>query len=312
MARRSNSKTEAETTEAVNPEATEEASVSTTTETAPEADNSTTEATPEAPINLDAFNEAVTAAVAEADSSTGLVPEASLAAVLEQYRSLDGVKAKNKAKTALNDGMKEAMNEADIAKARAYLQLSENMTAGSSKSSAEKVPADPTEAAVQRIATLQLARDFVVVPEGVADDFQTRADSLVSESAESVKAYIAWLTDDSEEKGDEPEASAVVKNAAKLAIGKAAKAGARAGATFTGERRDIGKHIAEAFESVEPGGFLTVAEIRKFRSNEYGDNPPSAGAISARLFPSSGGESTVEGVLGDTNDKGNKGGRKVA
>ena len=97
-----------------------------------------------------------------------------------------------------------------------------------------------------------------------------------------------------------------------LAIGKAAKAGARAGSTFTGERRDIGKHIAEAFESVEPGGFLTVAEIRKFRSNEYGDNPPSAGAISARLFPSGGGDCTIEGVSGDTNDKGNKGGRKTA
>lgn len=312
MARRSPSNT-TEAPEAVTPEAPEEAVVSTTTEEAPEvttpdASENTTE-TPEVPVDLGAFNSAVSEAVSAADTSTGDVPAANIASVLEQYRAIDGVKGKNKAKAALNEGMKSAMNDTDIVKARAYLQLSENMTAGSSKSSSEKAPADPTEAAVQRIATLQLARDYVVVPEGVSDDFQARADALVSSSADAVKSHIEWLQADEETRGDEPEASGVVKNAAKLALGKAAKAGARVGSTFTGDRRDIGKHIGEAFASVESGGFLTVAEIRNHKSEEYGDNPPSAGAISARLFPQSG-KCTIEGIVPGTNDKGNKGATK--
>ena len=53
-----------------------------------------------------------------------------------------------------------------------------------------------------------------------------------------------------DDKGDEPETGAVAKNAVKLALGKSAKAGGRAGTgtPFTGERRDVGKHILNAFE----------------------------------------------------------------
>jgi hypothetical protein len=313
MARRSNSKTTEAPEADITTEAPEEATVSTTTEEAPveTTEATSTESTPEAPIDLTGFEASVTEAVAQADESTGMVPEASLGSVLEQYRSLDGVKAKNKAKAHLNDGMKSAMNDGDIAKARAFLQLSENMTAGSSKSSGEKAPADPTEAAAQRIATLQLAAAYAVVPDGVSGDLDAKVAELTAASEAGVQSYLEWSQADEESRGDEPEVSAVARNAAKLALGKAAKAGARSGSTFTGERRDIGKHIAEAFESVESGGFLTVAEIRNFKSAEYGDTPPSAGAISARLFPTGGGDCTIEGISGDTNDKGNKGGRKA-
>ena len=138
--------------------------------------------------------------------------------------------------------------------------------------------------------------------------------ALVESSREQAGAYLAWLQSDAEDKGDEPaDLTPVVKNAVKLALGKAAKAGGRSGggSTFTGERRDIGKHIESAFADVPSGKFLTVAEIRKHKSEEYGDNPPSAGAISARLFPQGDGtKCTIKSVTPGQNEKSNKGATK--
>lgn len=314
MARRNRS--EGTQPEANTPEVPQEETVS-TTETEPQAPaaEGTESSTPEAaPVDLTPFKTAAQAAANEADESTGDVPVASVEAVLVEYRKLDGAKAKNQAKSFLNGQMKEHMNSMQIAPAKAYMQLTDKMTAGGGTKAADKAPADPTEAAVQRIATLQLARQFVVVGEGVGEDLQERVDKLVTESGEGVEGYLTWLQADEESRGDEPEASLVVKNAAKLALGKAAKAGGnKSGGTFSGERKDIGKHILEAFASQEDGAFLTVAEIRKFTSEEYGNTPPSAGAISARLFPQSGKCTLVEqGIQPDTNEKSNKGARKVA
>ena len=125
--------------------------------------------------------------------------------------------------------------------------------------------------------------------------------------------YLEWVQNTAEDKGDEPEVNPLVKAAVKLSQGKAAKVGGKSGgSTYSGERRDIAAHITEAFADQEVGTFLTVAEIRKFRSNEYGDSPPSAGAISARLFPGGdGSKNTVKGTESDTNEKGIKGARKT-
>lgn len=67
-------------------------------------------------------------------------------------------------------------------------------------------------------------------------------------------------------------------------------------------RRDIGQHILHVFVDLPGGAFRTVSQIRNAPSPEYPDSPPSAGAISARLFPASGGETTVPGVIGTTRD----------
>jgi hypothetical protein len=64
-------------------------------------------------------------------------------------------------------------------------------------------------------------------------------------------------------------------------------------------RRDIGRHIVSAFANLSSGQFLTIAEIRRHRSDEYGDAPPSAGAIAARLFPPNG-RTTVPGAVATT------------
>lgn len=326
MARRTRSTDTQDTNEA------QEATVSTTTE-APEATASTEaveaaaeavdEQVAEAPkaadaeVDLTAFNAAVDTAIAEKDSSTGELAPVFIDPVNAEYRKLDGLKAKNKAKAALNERMKSAMNDLDITTARAYLALSDALTAaGGASHKAEKAPADPTEAFVQRVVGLRLALELATgtVPEGVAEDWRDKAKASFDENIEPAREFAAFVADESDDKGDEPEVSNVVKAAVKLSQGKAAKIGAArasGGGSFTGERRDIGAHIASAFESAEVGTFLSVAEIRNHTSSEYGDSHPSAGAISARLFPKSG-KCTVEGVEPGTDEKGKKGATKVA
>jgi hypothetical protein len=299
-----------------NPESNEESPVTVTPEAVEE---STTEPTPEVEpkkevvIDLTAFKAAAENAVAESDQSTGEIAPLFVDAVVKEYRTLEGLKAKNAAKAWLNEQMKDKMMGDSISGARSYLQLHDSMTAGSSGSGAPKAPVDPTEAFVQAEATLRLAATLHQPGEGVAEGWAEKVEETVNASLDSATAYLAWMKSDDENKGDEPEVTSVVKNAVKLALGKAAKAGSRQGGgnTYTGERRDIAKHIVAAFEGVDEGTFLTVAEIRNIKSEEYGDNPPSAGAISARLFPASG-KCTVEGVVPDTNEKGKKGARKAA
>jgi hypothetical protein len=273
-----------------------DAPVETTDESTPaEAPAEGTATATEAPaeVDLTGFKQAVENAVSESDTSTGEVPEASLAAVTAEYRKLEGIKAKNQAKAFVNEGMKNAMDSDSLAGARAYLNIQETaLVAAAGGSKAERTPTDPTEAFVQRVAVLQLAYHLVTqsVPEGVTEDWQDKVGTLVSESAGQATAYQAWLVDESDDKGDEPDTSAVVKNAVKLAEGKTARAGvARSGGgSFDGPRRDTARHIINAFADKEDGTFLKIAEIRNVHSEEYGTELPSAGAISARLFPKSG------------------------
>lgn len=74
---------------------------------------------------------------------------------------------------------------------------------------------------------------------------------------------------------------------------------ARPGPTDGSRRRDIAKHVEEVFASLPAGTFLTCSEIAKRPSREYAGTQPSTGAISARLFPSSG-RTTLVGVRPDT------------
>jgi hypothetical protein len=280
---------------------------------------SAAEAQAEPEIDLTAFNAAVEAAIEGHDNATGTVPEALVGPVTEAYRALPGTKAKNAAKKVVEEAMREGMASMNIGLARAYMVISDNLTAGPA-AKAEKAPADPTEALVQRVAGLELARALVTVPEGVADDWEARVADLVASSRAQADSFVAFLADEAEDKTEPEGVPGWVKAAVKLSQGKAAKVGGSAGggtrSTYEGERRDIGKHIAEAFENVESGKFLSIAQIRAFKSNEYGDNPPSAGAISARLFPKTG-KCSLDFVTPDTSTEadegvkaGNKGARK--
>ena len=262
-----------------------------------------------APVDLTEFTASMTAAVAGRDGASGDVPEALVTAVQSVYRGLDGLRAKNAAKKLVEEAMREAMNQRDVLSARAFMLVSDNLTAGAS-AKAEKVPADPKAAFVQRYSALLLALELVSrdAPEGV-----TVSEIDVTSEINSALALRAFDSSDAEDKGDAPEASSVVKAAVKIATGKAARVGGKStgGSTFTGERRDIGKHIDSAFEGEEVGTFLTVAQIRSHKSDEYGDNLPSAGAISARLFPASG-KCSIENVEPGQNENSNKGATKLA
>jgi len=303
---------------------TEENTVTTATEApaetpteAPAADPATeapAEAPAEAaaPVDLTAFLAAVDAAVAQRDESTGELPVAAFEPVTAEYRKLDGLKAKNAAKATVAERMKDAMNALDMPTARAHMLINTNaLVAQSAKGGGEKPPADPKVAFTERLQAILLAYRLVAseAPEGVDVATIQAGDDLVTQA----QALAAYNANEAEDKGEAPESSAVVRAALKLATGKATggrKAGVGTGSNG-GVRRDIGAHIESAFADVEAGTFLTVAEIRVHKSAEYGDEPPSAGAISARLFPASG-NSTVKGVTPGTNDKGTRGATKLA
>lgn len=313
MARRSSTPT---------PDSTPEADTTSTEEAAVTAD--TTEATPEAPaeaaatkpaevpINLDAYTAAVDAAFQAKDEANGVIAEGPLEAVTKAYRDLDGVKPKNAAKALIGDRLKDAVNSLDIVSGRAYMLIGEANTAGAGTKT-EKAPADPAEAYVQRVVTLALAQSLVSVPEGVDGAAAAeKANAQLAELAPKAAEYLAWTVNEADDKGEEPEVNSTVKAAVKLATGKTAKAGGSrsgGGSTFDGPRRDIGKHIEEAFADKNSGDFLTIAEITNFKSSEYGDSKPSAGAISARLFPSTG-KCSLTFVTPNTNEKGNRGASK--
>jgi hypothetical protein len=299
MARRNSTTTEAtvaETTEATTTEATE----------APATEKV------EVVVDLTAFQSAVEAAASEADKETGTVPDASISAVQTAYRELPSTKGKNAAKAHLNELMRAAMQDSNIAGARAYMSLSDALTAPAPKAAREpKAPVDPTEGFVAKVAGVQLAYTLVTaeVPEGVAADWSDKVNAALAEAMPQIDAYKAWDANESEDKGDAPELGYVARTALKVAAGKVPGAKSAAPA-FTGERRDVGAHITAAFADLESGTFLTVAEIRGHKSAEYGDSAPSAGAISARLFPTSG-KTTVEGITPGQNEKGVRGATKA-
>ncbi|MEV1288752.1 DUF262 domain-containing protein [Micromonospora sp. NPDC049679] len=80
--------------------------------------------------------------------------------------------------------------------------------------------------------------------------------------------------------------------------------------SHSSHRRDIAAHIVSAFAAAPADTFLTTTQIRNHRSDEYGDEFPSAGAIAARLFPATG-RCTVPGVEPSVNERGVRGARKA-
>jgi hypothetical protein len=293
----------AEATEA--PTEAQEGTV-TQTVTEPEATAAPAEAqTQPDPIDLTAFKAQVTAALNERDTSTGTIPDGPVAEVTTAFRGLDSVKAKNRAKDHLNDELKNAINATDIILGKAVMQLTDAVNAskgGGSGTKAERTPADPKEAFVQLVAGLHLAYSLAVEdrPENV-DETEARAaiEKLVDESNEPAASYRTWVQADSDTRGDEPEVSNLVKRAVKMSLGKVAGTSGRVGGSTGGPRRDIAKHILEAFAlagKTTAGEKMSVAEIAKQKTEQYPQGDASPGAVSARLKGNSKGEVTVTGV----------------
>ena len=296
---------------------TEEVIVSTETETVEtpiedvvtEAPEATTEVVvEETPIDLSAFEAAVSDSLAKSDEATGEVPLADVATVSEAYRALPDAKSKAAARKTIEDAIKSSMKEGNsegFLKARALLALQEGLTKAAPKAPrAPKAPVDPTADFVNLVSGLVLASGLAqqTVPDGVSETWAETVNANVSsqETAQAAADFKAWIESNADDKGDAPEVPEFVKAAVLLAAGRSAKVGrkARSGgtkSTFTGERRDVGKHIESAFADLEEGAFLAIAEIKNHKSAEYGDDSPSQGAIQARLFPKSG-KVTVPGI----------------
>lgn len=319
MARRnSKASTTDQATEATDtPTPDNEENTVTDTATESEAPEATTDEATEAPLDISNFQSVVESALSEADESTGDIPVANISAVTEAYRELDGIKPKNAAKNYVEEQLKLAVDDMDIQKARSYSKLRDNLKAGGSSKSgggSKKAPADPKVAFVSKLAAHQIAMRLVQadVPEGLdLDACLTEADTLATELAEQVEAQTAYLnlSDDDRAEAEKPDTTAVVRTAFKLAAGKASGGGRTSGGS--GVRRDTAVHIEQVFADLEPGTFLKVSEIAKAKSAEYGDDEPSQGAISARLFPSSG-NCTVPGVEPvEKTDDNPRGARKV-
>src|SRR4051794_19501204 len=241
------------------------------------------------PADLGPFQEAATAAVEEADESTGELPEEAIASVNKVYREIEGVKGKNQARTWIDEQMKaaitgkgefESLDQTEkILKARAYVSLKDGLSAGAG-SAAPKAPADPTQAFIQKVAALRIGLDELTsnVPEGVSDEWEQKAGELVDSLADEVDRFRDYQQS-SDSDAEQPEVSPVVRQAFKLALGKGMGGGGRISG---GPRRDIEQHMIQVFADLNEGDFLTVNEIAKTASSEYGDDRPSPGAVSAR------------------------------
>lgn len=262
------------------------------------------------------------------DKATGTLPTVLEQVVIDAYTALPGAKAKNAGRTYLQDSMQAHMIKGTtegpefFMRARTYMELNNKVTAAKSSSPAAAKPkVDPTEAHINRIAAMLLAPNFVEVGEEVANGWEAKAEELVASLNEDANKYLTWLrlptpTGEGETKPDAPEVSEVVIAAAKIAVGRAAGAPRKAstGGTSTprvstagsGHRGDIGKHIREVMDTVSVGDFVTIAEIAKAATSQYGGAtmpPPSQGAIAARLFPAKG-ECTLDFVSPEGKDQG--------
>lgn len=279
MARRKAAEeTTVETVEVETP--TEENTVSENTEAVEVENTEAVEAkAPEVEADLTDFEAALEAGADSADPETGNPSEEAVANLNKAYQSIPNVKGKNRARQIVEDKMKHALvEENDMTKAKAFVALRERLVSGSSSS--PKAPADPTKAFAAKVAALVLAKDLIQtdIPEGVSDDWTAKVTEALEEAKGQVADYKAWIADTDPEKGD-AKAGPVVRAAFKLIDHGPIRV------PFTGTRRSVVTHMEQAFADVEPGTFMKVSELTKVKTKEYGDDSPSAGALSSRLFP---------------------------
>lgn len=326
MARRTPKADSVETTEVT----TDESTATQTTTEAPASEATTKKsskkekvvsetATPEVEIDLTEFTNAAKAALDSADKATGAVPQESIDSVNKVYRTLEGQKGKNAARHSLDAQMKDALEgngeyaeveqTARFILARGFMAIRDGLKA--SGGTTPKAPADPTEAFVQKVTAIRLAYAEVTanVPEGVSEDWAAKADELAASVADDIAKLKGF---DPESGEDAPEVNPVAKAALKLAEGKAVRGGGGSRKAFDGPRRDVMKHVESAFADKEVGAFLTVTEVAKAQSEEYGDDRPSAGAVSARFFGKDGEVKTVGNLQGVAEPGQPRGIRKVA
>lgn len=300
---RSTSTTRSKSTDAATePVQTEEVPVTESTTEAPASNEPAEGTAPEADepkqIDLAPFQAVVAEVIATRDESTGVVSADELAKTTSAYNELDADHKRASKKWAQAE-MMTAVQALDGPLARAYSLVGESLVA-TGKSSSTSTPADPTQAFVNKVASLRLALAEVEanVPEKVATDWSERTDKLTGELGDQVAAYRTYLateTPEGQEPPAQPEVSPVVRSAFKLATGKASGGGRQSGGS--GPRADIAKHVAEVFANLDSGTELKVSEVAKVKTAEYPQGTASQGAISARARFDDPSKSTLQGII---------------
>ena len=248
------------------------------------------------------------------DSATGVIPEVLTQQVLDAYAALPGTGGKAGGRKYLSDTMMAKMvagaeDPNCFLLARSYMELEKKVSASKAKrDTVAKAKVDPTDAFAEQVAALMLAPSLVNVPADVEDTWVEKAQALVESLTGDLGKYQEWVAvsekeiaegTDTEKATPAPEVSPIILSAAKVATGRAVgrprKSGTgtttpRASTAGSGHTGDIAQHLTEVFEGVASGTFLSVAEIAKGVTSQYGGDkpPPSQGAVSARLFPRNG------------------------
>lgn len=187
------------------------------------------------------------------------------------YRALSsGDKAR--ARVYLADAIKSAVMAGDLATAQSLLAIQSDQ----SVKVAEATTVNWDMRLAVRVATLRRAADRIMSGEAAVSGIP--ADVTVD--WDHVEALLDGTAD-----------GLVVDNDAADKI-----AAQSVGRGTVAPGGDIAAHVVEAL-SQNDGDFMTVADIRNTVTDAYpGDQRPSAGAISARLFPRDGGDCTIDGV----------------
>jgi hypothetical protein len=278
------------------------------------------------------------------DESTGVLSAELVGRVRSKYSDLPAGKSRKAVKDYLADKMRAAMDEAmggggmdaaAFSKARSYLQLQDEALTSTKAAgpSVARPQLTPTEQLIEHALPIWLAASAIEVPEGVDADWQQQLTEKAAALQEPVAKYYAYLEEikklpEDAEKPEAPEVDGAVVAAFRIARGrgvsaKKARTSSGGGSTSTrtpgSARGDVGEHIRQAFAKVEPGTFLTVAQIVNSPSEGAGyvnGDKPSPGAVAARLFKDGAPHTTLEGIVpgyedpNDTNSK--KGARKAA
>lgn len=281
----------------------------------PEADSTTPEAPAEATSTTKTEAPDITAFVAAADAAVaqgGDPAQRDYKAVTEAYRALERT-GKAAATAHANAKMKEALTVlADRDAAVSWMTLADAIKSRPASEKAAKTPREPvnpTESFVERLASLHLAVEVaqsVDLPENLDADWADKLTAKVNEVRESgeITKLIEHRKSTDENKGEAPEVSEVAGKAVRLAFTGATRkvsGGGTVNRTYEGPRRSVSNHILSAFEGKPSGTFLSVAEIRNHRSTEYGEDTPSAGAVSAALNGKSIPEGLTAGKGGEKN-----------
>lgn len=241
---------------------------------------------PEVEVDLTAFVQAAEAAIESSDFTE----------VNAEYNKLDR-KGKGAATKFVNGEVKRMLTvDKDRDGAFAWGQLGvalKTVKSESTKTPREpKAPVNRTETVVDQLAALYVAYTTAstnVDPTGLDEDWKEKLQGRIEELGPEVAKLLEYrklVVPEGEEPTPAPEVSEAASRAVRLAFQggtKKAVSNPRTGEVYSGPRRSIAKHIAEAFAAHPSGTFLPVSAIRSFESSEYGSDLPSAGAISAAM-----------------------------